>query len=567
MAKINLTFADSGKTLVCEAGTKISDVLNNFGASVPLVAVKANNQLVPLTDTLGVNTILEAVPLGSDTGLQIYKRTLMFLFTFAAHNVLPDRKVFIGHSLGSAYFYNLIGAKKISEGEAALLKNEMLRLIKEDLAITFKRITFREALDYFTKCDRPETTVLLEQRSRANVSVNVCRNIDNKNCNGNKEYIDLYIWPLLTSTGMIKAFDVVKYESGVLLRYPAKENINEVGEFSDLGNFIDSKKIFSVYTENKNWGRTVNIYSVCQLNRLVTDRSVKDFISINEAFQAKKLSNIADKISQKKDKIKLILIAGPSSSGKTTTAKRLLIQLKVVGIDPIPVSLDDYYLHPSKAPKDENGKPDLECLEALDVPYLNKQLIALFNGEAITLPRFDFKTGVRMEGERIKLGKHQVLVLEGIHGLNDNLTSQIAVDNKFKIYVSALTQLNIDEHNNISSTDNRILRRMVRDNQFRGTSAAKTIDMWPSVQDGAEKHIFKFQNNADAVFNSALDYEIAVLKYYADPLLRGVKPDTPEYAEASRLLYFLENFAPIPPQYVPGDSILREFIGESDFKY
>jgi uridine kinase len=281
------------------------------------------------------------------------------------------------------------------------------------------------------------------------------------------------------------------------------------------------------------------------------------------------MAEIAQNIYDKKESVKVVLIAGPSSSGKTTSAKRLSIELKVMGIEPIAISLDDYYVGTERTPKDEKGEPDYECLEAMDIPFLNEQLLALFQGNEVTLPLYDFKTGRRREtgGRNIRLNRRTMLIVEGIHGLNDGLTPQIPADTKFKLYVSALTQLNLDDHNRIPTSDNRLLRRMVRDYQFRGKDAAGTIRMWPAVQHGERKHIFPFQNNADAAFNSALDYELSVLKYYADPLLRAVKPDAREYAEAVRLLSFLGNFAPIPPQYVPGTSILREFIGDSEFKY
>jgi uridine kinase len=302
---------------------------------------------------------------------------------------------------------------------------------------------------------------------------------------------------------------------------------------------------------------------------MVADRTIRDYIRTAEAFQAKKLTEIADRIYEKRNTVKVILIAGPSSSGKTTSAKRLAIQLTVMGIEPIAISLDDYYVGTEKTPPDENGKPDYECLEALDVPLLNEHLLSLLQGEEVTLPLYDFRTGRRKEtgGKRIRMGRRTMFIVEGIHGLNDALTPLIDRDIKFKLYVSALTQLNLDDHNRIPTSDNRLLRRMVRDYQFRGKDAAATISMWPSVQSGERKHIFPFQNTADAAFNSSLDYELAVLKFYADPILRLVKPIHSEYAEATRLLAFLQNFAPIPPQYVPGQSILREFIGESEFKY
>jgi uridine kinase len=333
--------------------------------------------------------------------------------------------------------------------------------------------------------------------------------------------------------------------------------------------FEDSPKIFCVYNEYKKWGRIVGVHAVGHLNRLISEGKARDYIRITEAFQEKKLGEIAEQIYEKKESVKAVLIAGPSSSGKTTTAKRLSVALKVLGIEPIAISLDDYYVGTDKTPLDEKGEPDYECLEALDIPFLNEQLLSLFAGAEVTLPEFDFRSGRRREtgSRKIKLERRTMLIIEGIHGLNDALTPQINRETKFKLYVSALTQLNLDDHNRIPTSDNRLLRRMVRDSQFRGVGAVRTFQMWPNVQKGEKKHIFPFQNSADAAFNSALDYELAVLKFYAEPLLRSVKPGMKEFAEAVRLLAFLENFAPIPSQYVPSQSILREFIGGSEFKY
>jgi uridine kinase len=336
-----------------------------------------------------------------------------------------------------------------------------------------------------------------------------------------------------------------------------------------LGPVENNSSLFSIYSEYKKWGRTVGVYSLGRLNHLVSTQSIREYIRIAEAFQGKKLDEIANQIYKRKDDVKAVLIAGPSSSGKTTSARRLSIALRVMGIEPIAISLDDYYVNTDRTPRDEKGEPDYECLEALDVPYLNEQLLALMAGKEVTLPVFDFKTGRRREtgGRTIHLDEKSMLIIEGIHGLNDALTPQIKRETKYKLYVSALTQLNLDDHNRIPTSDNRLLRRIVRDYNFRGAGAAKTFNMWPSVQRGERKHILRFQNSADAAFNTALDYELAVLKFYADPLLRSVKPGMKEYSEAKRLLSFLENFAPIPPQYVPGMSILREFIGDSEFKY
>ena len=386
----------------------------------------------------------------------------------------------------------------------------MRALAAEDAPIVSTYMAYTEAVDVFDANDQTGTRLLLERRSDSKVRVNRC-----------KDFMDIYIEPLVPRTGLLSAFDLMLYEDGFLLRFPA------VGKGLEIDPFEDSPRIFSVYREYKKWGRIVGVHTVGELNRLVSDRTIREFIRIAEAFQAKKLSEIADQIYARRDAVKAILIAGPSSSGKTTTAKRLSIELKVMGIEPIAVSLDDYYVGSGKTPLDENGEPDLECLEALDIPFLNEQLLALFAGEEVTLPVFDFKSDSRRAdgGRKIRMGRRTMVILEGIHGLNDALTPQIDHHTKFKLYVSALTQLNLDDHNRIPTSDNRLLRRMVRDYQFRGTGAAKTINMWASVQRGERKHIFPFQNSADAAFNSALDYELAVLKFYADPMLRSVKPD------------------------------------------
>ncbi|GMO35207.1 MAG: nucleoside kinase [Termitinemataceae bacterium] len=548
---ITVSFPQGNTKTSCAFGTELSSVVKELGIAEDLCAAfYVNNKARPLSARLSLNTILRTIPIASKDGMQIYRQTLSYLLIKASEKVLHDKKIYMGHSLGNAYYYAVSRGSTLTQDEISAMSAELQRLINADLPITLKFMTFDEATEYFTSVDQTKTVRLLNQRCRWKIPVNKC-----------EDFIDMYTRPLLARTSLLKAFELHPYHEGFLLRFPDSSDITKMPPFQD------SPKIFSVYYEYKNWGRIVGVYSVSKLNAMVKNKTIRDFIRINEAYQNKKLADIAEKILQKKDKIKLVLIAGPSSSGKTTTAKRLTIQLKMLGINPIAISLDDYYQHPDKAPKDENGMPDLECLEALDVPYLNNQLLALFEGQKVTLPSYDFKTTTRKEGATIQIGANNVLLVEGIHGLNDALTSQISHDSKFKIYVSALTQLNIDEHIRVSTTDNRLLRRLVRDYNFRGTSAEKTISMWDSVQSGAEKHIFKFQNTTDEVFNSALDYEISVLRFYAEPLLRGVLPNTAQFAEAERLLDFLENFSPIAPQYVPTQSILREFIGESEFKY
>ena len=541
------------KILNCRAGICGEELIDCF-ESLPgtLAAVKINNEIFSLASGIDINADVEPVMLESPEGSGIYRRSLAFLLAIAARELFPDKRLYIGHSLGHSYYYTFIKGKKPKSAEIKLLADRMRELAAKDIKITNRYMAYAEALELFEKNGQKDTAHLLDERNESKVRVN--------ECNG---FIDLYIAPLLHRTGLLTTFELMPYKDGFLLRFPSTGKLDIIEPFEDM------PLLFEVYNEYKKWGRIVGVHSVGMLNRMISDRTIRDYIRTAEAFQEKRLAEIADQIYGKKDSVKTILIAGPSSSGKTTTAKRLSIALKVMGIEPIAIGLDDYYLGTDHTPKDEKGQPDFECLEALDIPYLNEQLLSLLAGEAVTLPSFDFKSGRRREsgGKTIRLERRTMLIIEGIHGLNDALTLQIARETKFKLYVSALTQLNLDDHNRIPTSDNRLLRRMVRDYQFRGAAAERTLQMWPSVQSGEKKHIFPFQNNADAAFNSALDYELAVLKFFAEPLLHTVKPRMKEYSEAARLLAFLENFKPIPSQYVPSQSILREFIGDSEFKY
>jgi len=536
----------------CPYGTIADTLLERLDIGEEAVALRVNNEIRPLKTRLAVNSALEPVPLQSPEGAMIYRRSLAFLLAVAARKLFPNHSLYVGHSLGNSYYYTINSGEPLKEQEIAALQKEMEAIVREDLPITFKYLGYEEALEVFTENRQTDTVLLLEQRSASRLKVHEC-----------KGFLDIYVEPLVPHTGLLSSFELMPYQEGFLLRFPA------IGKGMEIGPFEDEPKIFDVYNEYKKWGRTVGVRVVGDLNALVTKRTINDYIRIAEAHQSRKMAEIAERIYGQRDRIKTVMLAGPSSSGKTTSAKRLSIELMVLGIKPVAVSLDNYFLGKDRTPKDEKGDPNYECLEALDIPLLNEHLQALYRGEEITLPVYDFRTGIRREGggKTIRLDDRAVLIVEGIHALNEALTPGIARNTRFKLYVSALTQLNLDDHNRIPTSDNRLLRRMVRDYQFRGKDAAGTIKMWPSVQAGERRHIFPFQNTADAAFNSALDYELSVLKYYADPILRAVKPGQREYAEASRLLSFLENFAPISPQYVPGTSILREFIGDSEFKY
>jgi uridine kinase len=532
-------------------GTRPVDLVGHFEKGQwPLAAVLLNNELSSTHARIEVNSSIAPVSVDSPEGAQVYRRSLCLLLAIAARELFPARRLVVGHSLSNGYYYSFDDGAELGTEAIAALRARMAEIVEADEQIHFKYIAYADALEHFRHNDQPETALLLEHINPAKVPVHECR-----------DFMDLYVTPMVPSTGILKTFELMPYQGGLLLRYP------NVGEPDRIAEFEDMPLLFSVYRESKRWGKILGVTSVGALNKANMERRVKDFIQVAEALQNKKIAEIADRVAERRG-ARVVLIAGPSSSGKTTFSKKLGIELRVLGFEPLTIGLDDYFVDRERTPRDEKGEPDYECLEALDVEKLNRDLVALMGGQEIELPTFDFKAGRgKPSGKKLRMGPESIIVMEGIHGLNDRLTPLVPRENKFKVYVSALTQLNLDDHNRVPTTDNRILRRMVRDYQFRGHSALATLRMWPSVQRGERKHIFPFQNGADAAFNSALDYELAVLKIYAEPLLKTVKPMEREYAEAQRLLSFLENFAPIPAQYVPAQSIVREFIGESEFKY
>ena len=468
----------------------------------------------------------------------------------AMHSIDPEYRLLIGHSLGYGYYYTLSDGNAIHPPLIEKLKTKMQELINKNLPINTFAISYEQAIELFEKQGLTDTRKLMNYKTPPRVEIN---NLG--------DFTDMYYAPLLVSTGYLKVWQIIKYGQGFLLRFPTSSEPNELPEFHDI------PQLFKTYEKYKKWGKHIGITTVASLNELVSNRQIDNFINVSETFQHKCITDIATQIYEL-GKIKVVLMAGPSSSGKTTSAKKLALELQAIGYRPKVISLDCYYVGRDKTPKDENGNYDYECLEALDVDLINQNLIDLFDGKTVTLPEYDFKTGTRsMTGEKLSLDEHGILILEGIHGLNDKLTPLIKPQFKFKIYLSALTQLNFNEHNRISTSDNRLIRRIVRDSQFRGKPAKETISMWESVQRGERLHIFPFQNNADAILNTALDYELSVLKVFAEPLLKQITPLEPEYSEACRLLHFLDVFPTIDPTEVPDRSILREFIGHSAFHY
>ncbi len=536
-----------------DASRPLSDLFNvKEHAGFPLVAALFNNELYSLNSHPDMNGTVKGVYLNSATGLRLYRRTLCFILEMAARELFPSLRLFLSHSLGHSYYYHCANEFRLGEEELKQLKEKMVELVERRIAIQQDQISWREAVDYFESQGQHDTVLLLRSNNKARVRVNRASG-----------YLALQHEILLPSTDLVRQFDIMLYADGFLLRYPpARDPLK-------LSRFKDEPLLFSIYSEYKTWGKILSADTAGKMNALVSQRGgAEHFIRVCESLHNKKIAQIADMVLSRRKDVKVILIAGPSSSGKTTFTKKLCIQLQVVGFNPVMVSLDDYYLPHDQVPVDEYGKLDFEALEALDVDLLNKNLLQLFSGEETEFPVFDFKKGGRLEkGRVLQMKERSILVMEGIHGLNKDLTPAIPAKQKFKVYISALTQMNLDDHTRIPTTDNRLIRRIVRDKQFRHYDAINTLRIWPSVRRGESRNIFPNQDQADAAFNSALDYELCVLRLYAEPLLRGISPDEEEYAEAQRLIRFIRNFSSIPPNLIPGDSILREFIGNSTFKY
>lgn len=550
MKKIKITFPDNSSIEV-ENEIRPVTLLNRFeDGGNAILAVKINNEICSLDSVININATIEPVYINSKEGAAIYRRSLCFVLAVAAHKLFPNSRLLVGHSLGYGYYYTIDGTASPTTEQLIQIKKEMRRIIDSDQVIETEFIAYQDACTNFEELGLIETRKQLNYRSPARIQVNKL-----------EDFMDLYFGPLVSSTGILKVFDIMPYHQGFLLRFPSHITPDILPDFED------QPKLFEIYKKYKDWGKRLSVTSAAGLNQLIHERKTTDFINITETLQTKCIADIADQI-QEMGTARVVLIAGPSSSGKTTTSKKLALQLQAIGYQPKVISLDSYYVGRDVTPKDEFGNYDYECLEALDVKLINENLLDLFDGKEIDVPNYDFHEGKRyFKGEKMILGPNDILIMEGIHGLNDKLTPLVPAEKKFKIYLSALTQLNLDDHNRISTSDNRLIRRIVRDSRYRGKSAADTIAMWDNVQKGERLHIFPFQNNANAMLNTALDYELPVLKVYADPLLRCVTPLQKEYAEANRLLAFLNNFSTIPATDVPTQSIIREFIGGSAFKY
>lgn len=551
MKQITIEFP-SGKKVRFEAGVTAKSFFEYFSEKKEnIIALLVNNELTHICKPITINAKVCPVLTNTNMGATVYRRSLCLLLAAASHKLFNEAKLLVGHSLGHGYYYTLETGVPISTEDIQKLENEMKRLVDEDLEIENDTISYSDAVDLLEKNGCTEARKQLNYICPPYIKVNTIGN-----------FSDADFGPLAPSTGFLKIFELKKYGEGFLLRFPSSHDPNSLTKFNDM------PKLFEVYKTYKQWGKKLSVTSVADLNELITKRQFDDFITLTELLQEKSIANIADQIASL-DEVRVVLIAGPSSSGKTTTSKKLELELRAIGYKPKVISLDNYYVGRDKNPKDENGNYDYECLEALNIELLNQNLMDLFAGKEVNIPSYDFESGAPFyeDKNKIRLHENDILIIEGIHGLNDKLTPLIPQKMKFKIYISALTQLNLDDHNRISTSDNRLIRRIVRDARFRNKHAQGTISMWPSVHKGEKLHIFPFQNNADAVLNTALDYELAVLKIYAEPLLRCVPPTVPEYYEANRLLNFLKNFLPIASTEVPDRSIIREFIGGSAFRY
>ncbi len=541
-----------GQTLNIKDGTTYLELAKNFQKKYDhdIVLVLENNKMRELFRKVKDGAAVTFLTTGQIDGCNKYRRSATLLLLKAIYDVEgmdAVRGMKVEFSAGEGYY---VSSRKmpVNEETLARIENRMKELVSQNLPIEKRSIPVEEAIEHFTRHGMTDKARLFRFRRSSSVNVYLLDGFE-----------DYYYGYMVPSTGYLKYFKLIPYDEGFVLEFPPRKTPET------FGHFREQPKVFQTLKNSTKWGEILNVGTVGALNEQISEGNVGNIILAQEAIMEKGLGDIAAEIASRPDK-KLIMIAGPSSSGKTTFSHRLSIQLMAHGLKPHPIAVDNYFVERVNTPKDENGQYNFECLEAMDIELFNQQMSALLRGEKVFMPTFNFVTGMKeYKGNSLKLGPEDVLVIEGIHCLNDALSYSLPAENKFKIYVSALTQMNIDEHNRIPTTDGRLIRRMVRDARTRGASAQKTISMWPSVRRGEDENIFPYQESADVVFNSALIYELAVLKQYAEPLLFGIRPEDPEYLEAKRLLKFLNYFQGIDSNLIPGNSILREFIGGSFF--
>lgn len=537
-------------------GSSLLDIYNGFNLAMPYgpVSAKVNNKVESLDFRVYYNKDIEFLDITSSSGMRTYVRSLFFILVKAVEELYPQGSISLEHPISKGYFCKLHIDRTIRLDDVQRIKQKMQEIIAADIPYTRTESHTEEVVRLFEKRGMMDKARLLDTYGQLYSYYYQLG-----------DTVDCYYSSLVPSTGYIRLFDIVKYYDGLLLRIPSRENPTKLEEV------VKQEKMLEVFQEYHRWNQILGISTVGDLNVACNEGHATDLINVSEALQEKKIAQIADEITHRDQdgkRVKLVLISGPSSSGKTTFSKRLSIQLMTNGLKPYPISLDDYFVNRNDTPLDENGKHDFESLYAVDLPFFEEQLTTLLNGGEVELPRYNFTTGKReMSGKKLRIDEHMILIIEGIHALNPALTSHIPNENKYKVYVSALTTILLDNHNYIPTTDNRLLRRIIRDYKYRNYSAEETIARWPSVRAGEEKWIFPYQENADAMFNSALLFELAVLKDYVEPVLRKVPNRCPEYSEAHRLLRFLNYFVSVQDKELPPTSLLREFLGGSSFQY
>lgn len=552
MQEYNVTIHFSEEETVVERvteDTRLLDLAEKYQSKYKdrIVLVMLDNKLKELNKYIKKDAEVSFITMTQKDGKRAYRRSAVLLMQKAANNLWKfDATIRVHHSLGEGYFCNLEGVE-LNKTNLLMLKEEMLRLVDEDIVIEKLNVSRDDAVELFRDCGLHDKERTLEYRRSSRVNL---YSLDG--------FMDYHFGFMVPSTGYLQWFDLEIYENGFVIMFPNKNG-------TVVEPLVTSKKLFHTLQDSKKWSKMLGVGTVGALNDAISHGKGNELILLQEALMEERIAAIAEQIEESHDK-KFVMIAGPSSSGKTTFSNRLSIQLRAKGLCPHPIGLDDYYVDRDKCPRDENGDFDFECLEAIDVEKFNEDMTRLLNGEEVSMPSFNFKTGKReYRGKKLKLGAQDILVIEGIHGLNDKLSHSLPQESKFRIYISALTQLNIDEHNPLPTTDGRLLRRIVRDARTRGTSAKETLAMWASVRRGEEKYIFPFQDSADVMFNSALVYEMAVLKVYAEPLLFQIPRDSEEYLEAKRLLKLLDYFLPLPTEGIAQNSLVREFVGGSCF--
>jgi len=536
-----------GRVLSGPRGAKVGQFLETLEYDAELIAAVVNGDLRELTYPVNIESRVIPITMSDPDGARIYRRSLTFLLEMAFSDLFPDAVLFVDHSVASGgYYCQVTGHKLLSKDEIQALKGRMQELANEDLPFERMEVPLQEAIEYFHSRGYEDKVRLLSYRKKNYLTLYRLG-----------ERMDYHHGYMVPSTGYLKWFDLMFTEGGFTLRYPRRHKPNEILPLPDY------PRLLGTFLQYGDWLAKLGIENVGALNNAIQSGRSDQIVLVSEAFHENNLARIANQIVNQLDRSRIILIAGPSSAGKTTTSRRLTVQLLALGVSPFPLELDNYFLDRGETPLGEDGQPDFEAIEALDLPLLAEQLLRLIRGEEVQLPRYNFKTGLREDGELIRLKNGQPIILEGIHGMDPRLLPEGLSGEAFRIYVSALTQLNLDRHNRVSTTDTRLIRRIVRDARERGYTAAQTIGRWESVRRGEKRHIFPYQENANVMFNSALTYELAALKPFAEPLLRQVPYGTPEHIEAKRLLAFLEWFLPLDIRFVPETSIVREFLGGS----